>query len=167
VYVIQSRPKTPFKVGVAVNVEARLRTLQTGNPQLLRIHCVVPGDHHLEHQFHRRLVDARVTGEWFAGPVAAEFRRYIRDLADRMVDAYGDDGEAPAYWRLDPELHKPGPPGMTVRFVEPNPRIDPEEAQRMRESVRGMSRSAYLGPPSAIVRSRTPGAARYSPQYRL
>jgi hypothetical protein len=36
-------------------------------------------------------------------------------------------------------------PPVTVRYVDPDPVVDPEVAKEMRASVKGCSRSAYLG----------------------
>lgn len=56
----------PIKIGVAVDVEERLRTLQCGSPFELRLIARVPGGYDLEADLHRRLCEHRLHGEWFA-----------------------------------------------------------------------------------------------------
>lgn len=120
VYVIQANGDTPIKVGVAKDVHARMRTLQTGNPRQLRLLYVVPGAHALETKFHRQLRHSRLCGEWFDGPDVPGFLSEVQELAQRMVDS-GRPGEClPA-----PETSTSGD---TVRYVEPNP-VSPEEQQ--------------------------------------
>lgn len=57
------------KIGFSSDVDKRLSTLQTGNPDKLYIHHVeeVPKDRArlLEHKLHRELNHKRIKGEWF------------------------------------------------------------------------------------------------------
>lgn len=68
VYVI-SAFGIPVKVGFAADVEKRLRQLQTGNPDLLRVHGSVAVGAGLapavERTAHRKLADHHHRGEWF------------------------------------------------------------------------------------------------------
>lgn len=170
VYVLQSETAgTPIKVGIARDVKARIATLQTGNPQRLRLLHVVPGDHVLEWNFHRRLRSGHVLGEWFDGPAVKSFLGFVAKLADRMVEVGDEIAGVPHFSDFgvfelrDPRI--PGPPEskplranvahrwrcagpkdeVVVRYVEPDPVIDPEKAQEMRDLVSGVSPSLLFG----------------------
>jgi hypothetical protein len=64
-YFIQAGADGPIKIGVAGNVGARLKTLQTASPFPLRLLAVVPGDVEDERSLHRRFASDRLSGEWF------------------------------------------------------------------------------------------------------
>lgn len=151
VYVIQGDPGGPIKIGVATNPRKRLSSLQTGNPQRLRLLHVVPGDHALEAAFHQRLADAVVLGEWFAGPEAEEFLNWIWDFAQKAIADYEDTGRLPT---SPPPKRRRRSPGMaagaynrptvkgwrttdeqdhrcTVRHVKPTPMTAEEKAARI------------------------------------
>jgi hypothetical protein len=57
------------KIGFSANVERRLKSLQTGNPDKLQIHHVelVPKEQVrlLERKIHKDLAHYRLKGEWF------------------------------------------------------------------------------------------------------
>jgi hypothetical protein len=68
IYAIGS--ETNQKIGFSSNVQQRLSTLQTGNPEKLRIHHtieVVDGDRArlVEKMLHKAYSHKRVKGEWF------------------------------------------------------------------------------------------------------
>jgi hypothetical protein len=65
VYFIGPMEARFIKVGVAINVEARIRELQTGNPERLVIYASVPGLKQDESTFHAILKPLRAEGEWF------------------------------------------------------------------------------------------------------
>jgi hypothetical protein len=180
VYVVRD-PRGPIKVGLATDVAARIAGLQTGNPHVLELLHVVPGDRRLEWNFHKRLEADHVRGEWFEGPRVAAFLIFVERMADRMVAALLRRGEIPDYMDFgrfdarqppDPgndryDAAVPGPiptrkkwrtrgptHAVTVRHVDPAPAVPPDEAQAMRDSVRGCSRAAYLGPANTLVHRR-------------
>lgn len=66
VYFIRSGDYGPVKIGTARNVDSRLRTLQTGNPERLALIGTEPGDGTRERELHARFASARITGEWFS-----------------------------------------------------------------------------------------------------
>lgn len=66
IYFIQAGHDGPIKIGKAVDPQQRLRTLQTGTHETLRLLAVIPGDHEREAEIHRRLAAHRQRGEWFA-----------------------------------------------------------------------------------------------------
>lgn len=123
VYVICGDEPEPVKVGKANDVRARIATLQTGNPQDLRLLYVLPGDAELEWQLHRRLQGGRVRGEWFAGPKLPALLRLVENAATAMVADENPD------WReyIKPFGRAPKKGEVTVSHIEPNP-VDPETA---------------------------------------
>lgn len=68
IYVIGS-DNPPYKVGISKNPERRLKNLQTGHPQKLRIHTLKETDSTktklLESAIHYHLRLHRTHGEWF------------------------------------------------------------------------------------------------------
>ena len=83
VYIIRQRglsKKTPVKVGVAINVVRRLKTLQTGNPKELEISAefgpmLKSTAHELEADWHRKFKKQRLRGEWFSGKIIKQITR--------------------------------------------------------------------------------------------
>lgn len=66
VYFIQTRDKAgPIKIGVAKDVAARIRSIQTSHPWPLALLLVLDGDVTLEHSLHQRFASCRLHGEWF------------------------------------------------------------------------------------------------------
>lgn len=53
------------KIGVAKDVQARLRALQTGSGVQLTLLATVPGSYALERHYHDRFALCRRHGEWF------------------------------------------------------------------------------------------------------
>jgi len=83
VYWIQAVEGGPIKIGAASDPtgESRLKGLQTGNPNALRIVGVVPGHVKLEAWLHKkaRSYGARVRGEWFEEGEAMRLLRMCRE----------------------------------------------------------------------------------------
>lgn len=76
VMVMQGRKRRggPIKVGVARNVERRLRTLQTANYNELRLVCSIPcrgrlAAYGLEREIHKAFKRKHIRGEWYKGSV--------------------------------------------------------------------------------------------------
>lgn len=63
-------PGYPTKIGIAIDPDSRLRTIQTGCPERLKLylfHRCPPGlARVVEQECHLRLADCRKSGEWFA-----------------------------------------------------------------------------------------------------
>ena len=72
-----------IKIGVAKDVQARLRALQTGSAVRLYIMATTPGSYALERHYHARFAEYREHGEWFRRnpDMAAEIRRLKRTKA--------------------------------------------------------------------------------------
>jgi len=69
VYFVQQEnaPTAPIKIGVTTRdgLHARLSSLQTGNPNKLKILATMRGDVRDEARLHESFKHARVSGEWF------------------------------------------------------------------------------------------------------
>lgn len=65
VYFIQAGDSGPIKIGYSDNVDSRLRSMQTGNHERLRLLCKVPGSYLDEGSLHKRFDIYRLSGEWF------------------------------------------------------------------------------------------------------
>jgi hypothetical protein len=65
VYFIRDVETRYIKVGIAVNVRARLKQLQTGNASRLELLGAIPGGLVREQELHRRWAQYRGRGEWF------------------------------------------------------------------------------------------------------
>ena len=53
------------KIGFALDPDQRIKEIQTGNPEKLRVLAKVEGGAELEREYHRRFSDQRRHGEWF------------------------------------------------------------------------------------------------------
>lgn len=66
VYFIQSGDCGPIKIGIAEDAKTRMRQMQTGCPDPLRLLGTLPGGAGREAALHRHLSAHRVRGEWFS-----------------------------------------------------------------------------------------------------
>lgn len=64
-YLMQIGENGPVKIGVAVDVEARRKTLSTASPWPIRVVYALPNMAHREREMHQRLRHHRLNGEWF------------------------------------------------------------------------------------------------------
>jgi hypothetical protein len=65
IYVIQRGDNGPIKIGLSENPERRLKQLQTGNGEPLRLIAVIEGNRRLEQEIHSTLHNHQGIGEWF------------------------------------------------------------------------------------------------------
>lgn len=65
IYFIQGQYGGAIKVGFSIDPRKRLKELQTGYPDTLRILLMIPGDEATERTLHRQFEGARLKGEWF------------------------------------------------------------------------------------------------------
>ena len=65
VYFIQGECGGAIKIGFSQNPKSRLKSIQTGMPDLLKLLAVIPGDEKLEKELHNEFNDLRLRGEWF------------------------------------------------------------------------------------------------------
>lgn len=75
-YVYFLRSAGLVKIGRAVNVQQRVRELQTGHHRPLEVLAVIPAHAALEHAIHERFARARQSGEWFI--LTDELQEFIR-----------------------------------------------------------------------------------------
>lgn len=74
VYFVRAGNTGPIKIGVAVNVDNRLKTLQTGNHLELRlvakIKCRSKADaYSMERNLHKKFKGKHIRGEWFSSTI--------------------------------------------------------------------------------------------------
>lgn len=79
IYFIQGENGGPIKIGYTKDIEQRLKELQTGYPDILKLLIAFPGNHEYEKALHRQLKLYRLNGEWFK-PDPAVFRK-INELS--------------------------------------------------------------------------------------
>lgn len=65
IYLINAIGTNRYKIGFAVNVEARVKKLQTASPFPLFLIKTVPGTPKQEARLHKMYNFCRVSGEWF------------------------------------------------------------------------------------------------------
>lgn len=145
IYLLRGRPKSPVKIGIARDVEARISTLQTGNPDELHLLASFPGTQADELALHRYLRDERIRGEWFEGELTEQVVDWAK-MCQRVHRKRGvclavPEHEAPIKhvglrsvgygmkighrWRDKPER----PAEVVVRFVDPSPPTEEEKAR--------------------------------------
>lgn len=64
-YIVQVGDHGPIKIGRSKNVKSRIRTLQTGQHERVRLLAVGVGLGHFESDFHYALSAVRIQNEWF------------------------------------------------------------------------------------------------------
>ena len=72
-----------IKIGVSVNPETRLASIQTANGHTARLLATVPGGTRLERQLHEKFKASRVGGEWFKP--TNEIREYLREISPEQT----------------------------------------------------------------------------------
>lgn len=92
VYFVQAEWGGPIKIGYCRDggETARLKQIQTHNPDPLCITRVIPGDLTVERALHHRFADLRIRGEWFyPAPVLASVADAIDDehMGDYVIAA--------------------------------------------------------------------------------
>lgn len=118
VYVIRAGKNNPVKIGVAKKPLVRLKTLQTGNPQTLRLLLVVPGGERLEAALHHRFAEYRLDrSEWFYGDGVAQIIDFVTDLASEMVRSHAKGAHRPP-----PVAGFPGWTGAERRYLTEIPK---------------------------------------------
>lgn len=65
VYFISTENGDAVKIGLSQNVDKRLKALQTGNHEKLKILFSIPGNSAVESNLHELFDDYRINGEWF------------------------------------------------------------------------------------------------------
>lgn len=116
IYAIQCGDSGPIKFGVAKNPEQRLRELQTGCPERLRLLVAVNLQDWCERTIHRWLRDERIRGEWFG--MSWKTKSLLEDLQIRAAIGPGDQThpDDDAYER---EMRRLFPDGVCVAQQPP------------------------------------------------
>lgn len=71
-----------IKIGISVDPESRVASLQTSHPSRLVLLGTQKGDHQLERHLHARFCAYRQLGEWFQDTPA--IREHIANFADQI-----------------------------------------------------------------------------------
>lgn len=89
VYFVQAGEGGPIKIGVAVDISARIAALQTAHWAPLRVLAEMPGGEDQETELHGRFANLSIRGEWFHP--GADLMALIRSVASgetyRQLDA--------------------------------------------------------------------------------
>ena len=91
IYFIQGESGGPIKIGYATEVSNRIRTLQTGYPDTLKVLLAIPGNINNEKVFHNEFKEFRLHGEWFK-PDEAIFEK-IKQLEGQFFPHWGKVAE--------------------------------------------------------------------------
>lgn len=75
VYFIQGENGGAIKIGYSKNPEERLKQLQTGYPDILKILCLIPATNKTEGFYHKKYEDLKLNGEWYKPD-----RRILNDI---------------------------------------------------------------------------------------
>ncbi len=78
IYFVQGECGGPIKIGYTNDIEKRLRALQTGYPDILKLLLAFPGNPQYEKLVHKQLDKYRLQGEWFKP--SPEVMNRIRDF---------------------------------------------------------------------------------------
>lgn len=66
------------KIGSTYEIDARLRSLQTGCPYPLKVLAIMPGGRQLEKELQKRFASYLEMGEWFS--LKGDLKEYIDEL---------------------------------------------------------------------------------------
>lgn len=116
VYFIQGKSGGAVKIGHSSDPEHRLKRLQTGNSEPLRIIAMISGGAAKEAELHRKFSHLNIQGEWFnLGP---DLHRYIVEIRTGQQRAMpSSDARAPEPKSSDVEEPKPQPEPEPSRIV--------------------------------------------------
>jgi hypothetical protein len=84
VYFVKAKTMGLIKIGKAIDVDVRLRSLQIGSPDILEIIGVIPSVLFSESDVHQKFRAARLHGEWFH-PVP-ELLSFIEECSLKLMD---------------------------------------------------------------------------------
>ena len=82
-YIIRAGDSGPFKIGMSIDVVARMVELQTNCPEPLHVLAILPGGRLVEQALHEMLARHRMHGEWFSPQSETEVRDYISRSENR------------------------------------------------------------------------------------
>ncbi|WP_109808386.1 GIY-YIG nuclease family protein [Sphingosinithalassobacter portus] len=88
VYFVQVGSGGHIKIGWAKDPTKRIASLQTAQPQQLKLLGVIPGSLKAEREVHALFSQARVRGEWFRrSDVIEDVQRLIMEKGFRVIEA--------------------------------------------------------------------------------
>jgi hypothetical protein len=68
-----------INIGYSSNLDGRMKSLQIGSPDVIRLVAVLPGDRILERRLHKKFSHVRLGGEFFKpGPVLDFLENIVR-----------------------------------------------------------------------------------------
>jgi hypothetical protein len=88
VYLVQTKPGEPVKIGVAVDIKKRIHGLQTSHYEKINLLAFVEnGGYELEFELHQKFKHLRLTGEWFtySNEIVEEFERLRNDFEEKQA----------------------------------------------------------------------------------
>ena len=93
-YVYFAQAGASVKIGVADNIDKRLKDLQTGNPIKIRLIAYIPAlskahAYQIEHGLHRKFISYNVNGEWFHRTMIPK----MLDIKEKVVWKDANDAE--------------------------------------------------------------------------
>ena len=80
IYFAEEVGSDTVKIGISVNPESRLSTLQTSNPKTLRLIHAFEGTGEDEAELHERFAKDRIRGEWFT--LSEQIKEYLRSAQE-------------------------------------------------------------------------------------
>jgi hypothetical protein len=110
IYFARAGDTNRIKIGCTIDVDKRLRVLQTGCPEVLRVLLILPrGDYQIETKLHKQFAKRRIQGEWFEyAPEIAYFiqkRLEARVRLKELEEEYLREKEAESYWEYQEQKH--------------------------------------------------------------
>ncbi len=92
VYFVQQGEDGPIKIGLSVDPEKRLSSLQVSTSEPLYLRAATPGDWSVEEGLHQHFAHLHIQGEWFRpGPDLLRLLAYLGDFygerTRRVVEA--------------------------------------------------------------------------------
>ena len=96
VYMLQVCSSDRYKIGVTNNIRNRLKNIQTGNPDAIKIIALLecPKPTHIESSLHEEFACYRIHGEWFEMSSDVSFKVYqrMKELGDNVGSRFGSIG---------------------------------------------------------------------------
>lgn len=145
VYFIQSVDGGPIKVGSSADPSARLRDMQVGRADELKILGEMPGGQKTERRLHRLLAPTKIRGEWFDPSPALDV---LIHCAKEGIDLSPLIGFQEQVIRVDVrrKTNAKKPPKSPMKLSKSERKRRSEEAKkRHREGKLGGSKFGKLG----------------------
>jgi hypothetical protein len=138
IYFIESPAMKALKIGVAVDVQRRFHGIQCHNADKLRLLGVIAGWEPHEREWHQRLREHRIRGEWFH--TNEEVMSAVRAAIDGYHAALNNDYQGCLEMELGELLEDPlqmSPDAVAIESVS-------RGVRRLREAAMSLAGVAYL-----------------------